>query len=58
MADTAYFVRFKRANLPPVLVIAETIGFYGKIHGSSFAAVRFHACSYQSELELAGIMGS
>jgi hypothetical protein len=30
MADTAYLVRFERADLPPELVIAETIEFHGE----------------------------
>jgi hypothetical protein len=29
MTDTAYLVRFKKADLPPELVIAETIEFHG-----------------------------
>jgi hypothetical protein len=30
MADTAYLVRFKGGDLPPELVIAETIEFHGE----------------------------
>jgi hypothetical protein len=30
MADTAYLVRFKGADPPPELVIAETIEFHGE----------------------------
>jgi hypothetical protein len=30
MADAAYLVRFKRADLPPELVIAENIEFHGE----------------------------
>jgi hypothetical protein len=30
MAATAYLVRFKGADLPPELVIAETIEFHGE----------------------------
>jgi hypothetical protein len=30
MADTTYLVRFKGADLPPELVIAETIDFHGE----------------------------
>ena len=30
MADAAYIVRFKGADLPPELVIAETIEFHGE----------------------------
>jgi hypothetical protein len=30
MADTAYLVRFKVGDLPPELVIAETIEFHGE----------------------------
>jgi hypothetical protein len=30
MADRAYLVRFKGADLPPELVIAETIEFHGE----------------------------
>jgi hypothetical protein len=30
MADTAYLVQFKKADLPPELVVAETIEFHGE----------------------------
>jgi hypothetical protein len=30
MADTAYLVRFKGADFPPELVMAETIEFHGE----------------------------
>jgi hypothetical protein len=30
MADTEYLVRFKREDLPPAFVIAETIEFHGE----------------------------
>jgi hypothetical protein len=30
MADTAYLVRYKRADPPPELVIAEKIEFHGE----------------------------
>jgi hypothetical protein len=30
MDDRAYLVRFKRADLPPELVIAETMEFHGE----------------------------
>jgi hypothetical protein len=30
MADRAYLVRFKPADLPPELVIAETLEFHGE----------------------------
>jgi hypothetical protein len=30
MADTAYLVRLKRADLPPELVMAETIAVHGE----------------------------
>jgi hypothetical protein len=30
MADRAYVVRFKEADLPPELVIAETVEFHGE----------------------------
>jgi hypothetical protein len=36
MADTAYLVRFKGADLPPEVVIAETI----ELHGEHIAFVR------------------
>jgi hypothetical protein len=36
MADTAYLVRLKRADLPPELVLAETI----EVHGEHLAFVK------------------
>jgi hypothetical protein len=36
MADTAYLVRLKRADLPPELVMAETI----EVHGEHLAFLR------------------
>jgi hypothetical protein len=36
MADTAYLVRLKRADLPPELVMAETI----EVHGEHLAFLK------------------
>jgi hypothetical protein len=36
MADTAYLVRLKRADLPPELVLAETI----EVHGEHLAFLK------------------
>jgi hypothetical protein len=44
MADRAYLVRFKGADLPPELVIAETIEFHGE-HFSVPKIGRFPGCA-------------
>jgi hypothetical protein len=58
MTDTAYLVRFKRADLPPELVIAENIEFHGdhlvflRSDGSLAALVVLEIVQSWSEVKL------